>query len=104
NSGHSRNTSRDTTNSNYMWYQVANKARMLAPVTGSVAAGYSATLTAGVTLAVPAATSPTITTGGVGNAVSGAAGVASGSWVSIYGTNLATSARALTSSDRLNNA
>ena len=91
NSSYSRTTSRDTTNSNDMVYQVANKERMLAPVTGSVASGYTATLTAGVTLAVPAAAAPTITSGGVGNAVSGAAGVASGSWVSIYGTNLATS-------------
>jgi uncharacterized protein (TIGR03437 family) len=103
NSSYSRTTSRDTTNSNDMVYQVANKERMLAPVTGSVANGYTATLTAGVTLAVPAAAAPTITTGGVGNAVSGAAGVASGSWISIYGTNLATSTRVLSSSDLVNN-
>ncbi len=104
NSSYSRTTSRDTTNSNDMVYQVANKERMLAPVTGSVSTGYTATLTAGVTLAVPAASAPTITAGGVGNAVSGAAGVASGSWVSIYGTNLATSTRVLSSSDLVNNA
>jgi uncharacterized protein (TIGR03437 family) len=104
NSAYSRTTPRDTTNTNDMVYQVANKERMLAALTGSVADGYSATITAGVTLAVPAASVPTIALGGVANAVSGATGVSSGSWVSIYGTNLAASTRALATSDLLNNA
>jgi uncharacterized protein (TIGR03437 family) len=52
---------------------------------------------------VPAAAAPAIAAGGVSNAVSGVAGIAPGSWISIYGSNLATSARALDSSDIVNN-
>jgi hypothetical protein len=72
-------------------------------VAGNVTDGYTATLVAGVTLAAPAAGTPTITAGGVGNAVSGVAGVTPGAWISIYGTNFATATRALTSSDLVNN-
>src|SRR5215475_13117844 len=45
---YSRTTSRDTTNNNDMVYNVSNKERMLAVVSGSVDSGYSAALTAGV--------------------------------------------------------
>ncbi len=103
-SAYSRTTSRDTTNTNDMVYQVANKERMLATVTGNVTDGYAAALTAGVTLTVGTAGSPTITSGGVGNAVSGSAGVAPGAWISIYGTNFSTNTRVLTSSDLVSNA
>jgi uncharacterized protein (TIGR03437 family) len=100
---YSRTTARDTTNARDIVYQVANKERMLATVSGDVAAGYTATLTAGVTLAAPAASGPTLSAGGVGNAVSGAAGVAPGTWVSLYGANFSTTVRSLTSSDIVNN-
>lgn len=103
-SAYSRSTSRDTTNSNDMVYRVANNTRMLAPVTGSVAEGYSSSFTAGVTLQVAAAATPSVTAGGVGNAVSGAAGLVAGSWASIYGTNFTTTTRTLSSSDVVNNA
>ena len=102
-STYSRTTARDTSNTNDMVYQVTNKERMLAAVSGNTASGYTASITAGVTLSTPAAVAPSISAGGVGNAVSGAAGVAAGSWVSIYGTNLATAARVLASSDLVNN-
>jgi protocatechuate 3,4-dioxygenase beta subunit len=72
---YSRSTARDTVNSSDMVYNVANQTRMLASVTGSVDAGYAATITMGVSLATPAAAAPLITAGGVGNAFSGAAGV-----------------------------
>ncbi len=100
---YARTAVRGTTNSNDMVYQVANKERMLATTTGSVTEGYAASLTVGVTLAVPAAASPSIAAGGVGSAVSGAAGIAPGSWISIYGTSFSTGTRALSSSDLVNN-
>jgi uncharacterized protein (TIGR03437 family) len=102
-SAYSRTTSRDTTNSNDMVYQVANKERMLATLAGNVTDGYTAAITAGVTLTAPAASVPTISSGGVGNAVSGAVGVSAGSWTSIYGSNFSTAAKILASSDLVNN-
>ena len=50
---YARSAVRDTRNSNDMVYQTANKERMLATVSGNVTDGYTATITAGVTLAVP---------------------------------------------------
>src|SRR5205823_6838980 len=87
-SAYSRTTARDTTNSNDMVYQVTNKERMLATVSGDVTNGYTASITAGIAITAPVASTPSITPGGVVNAVSGAAGVAPGSWIGIYGTNL----------------
>jgi protocatechuate 3,4-dioxygenase beta subunit len=46
-SAYSRSTGRDTTNSNDMVYQTANKERMLATVTGDNNNGYAATITIG---------------------------------------------------------
>lgn len=103
-SAYSRTTSRDTLNANDMVYNVTNKERMLATTTGSVTAGYSATITLGVTLTTAASSAPTVAAGGVANAVSGAAGVTPGSWISIYGTNFASSTKTLASSDLVNNA
>jgi uncharacterized protein (TIGR03437 family) len=102
-SAYSRTTARDTTNTNDMLYRVANATRMLAEASGSVAAGYTASITVGSAFQVAAASAPAITTGGVSNAVSGAAGVAPGSWVSIYGTNFATTTRSVTTSDLVSN-
>jgi uncharacterized protein (TIGR03437 family) len=104
NSSYSRNSNRDTRNANDMVYNVANNTRMLATTTGSVASGYAATITMGALFQTPAAGSPAISSGGITNAVSGVAGAASGSWVSIYGTNLASAAKALAVSDIANNA
>jgi uncharacterized protein (TIGR03437 family) len=104
NSNYSRSSNRDTSNSNDMVYNVANNTRMLATASGSVSAGYTASITMGATFQTPAASAPTISSGGVASAVSGAAGVAAGSWISIYGANLATAVRALASSDLVSNA
>jgi uncharacterized protein (TIGR03437 family) len=102
-SSYTRTTSRDTTNSNDMVYQTANKERMLSTITGNNTDGYTATITAGLTIAAPVATAPTITSGGVTNAVSGAAGVSAGAWTSIYGSGFATATRTLAASDLVDN-
>ncbi|MDQ1472937.1 MAG: hypothetical protein QOJ99_4417 [Bryobacterales bacterium] len=102
-SAYSRTGSRNTTNSNDMVYQVANKERMLATVSGDIGNGYTAALTAGVSLTVAPAAAPVISQGGVANAVSGVAGLAPGSWISIYGSSLSTSTRALAAADLVNN-
>jgi uncharacterized protein (TIGR03437 family) len=102
-SAYSRTTARDTSNSNDMVYQVANKERMLATVSGDNTHGYAATITVGVTIAAPVAAVPTITSGGIVNAVSGAAGISPGSWISIYGSGLAPAATSLATSDLVDN-
>jgi len=96
---YSRTTGRNTINANDMIFRVANADRMLAAITAGPGAGYSASLTVGVTLRTEEAARPTIATGGVGNAVSGAPGVSPGSWIAIYGTNLTPATRAAASSD-----
>jgi uncharacterized protein (TIGR03437 family) len=103
-SAYARTSARDTSNARDMVYNTANKERMLATVSGNVADGYTATIAVGVTIAAPAAAAPTITSGGVSNAVSGAAGVAPGAWISIYGTNFSTTSKTLTTSDLVNGA
>ena len=99
---YSRTTARDTANASDMIFRVANNQRMLAAATGSVAAGYTANITVGVTLNVAAAAPPAVAAGGVANAVSGVAGITPGSWISIYGTNFTTTSRAVASSDLTN--
>lgn len=101
---YSRSTARDTTNARDMVYQVNNKERMLATVTGDVASGYQASITMAAPLQVAAAANPSIASGGVGNAVSGVSGATPGAWISIYGTNFTTTTRALASADLVNNA
>jgi uncharacterized protein (TIGR03437 family) len=102
-SQYSRTTARDTTNSNDTVYTVSTRERMMSTATGSATAGVTASITMGATFQVPAASSPSISSGGVANAVSGAAGAAPGSWISIYGSNLAAAIRAVASSDLSNN-
>ncbi|MBI2685928.1 MAG: hypothetical protein HYX27_06410 [Acidobacteria bacterium] len=102
-SAYSRTSVRDTTNASDNVYSVANNTRMLAAATGSVSAGYAASITVGAAFQTPSVTTPAITSGGVGNAFSGGAGLSTGSWISIFGTNLASAARALASADLVNN-
>ena len=101
-SAYSRASARDTLNSTDMIYRVANNERMLATTTGNNSDGYTATITAGVSLAVPAAASPVIASGGVAGAIGGAAGVASGAWISIYGSSLSTATQTVSESDLVN--
>jgi uncharacterized protein (TIGR03437 family) len=102
-SAYSRSSNRDTTNARDMVYQVANKERMLANVSGDNTTGYTADITAGVSIAAPAVVKPTIAAGGIGNAFSGAAGIAPGSWISLYGTNFSNTTRTLTVADLVDN-
>jgi uncharacterized protein (TIGR03437 family) len=101
---YARSTARDTTNARDMVYQGASTPeRMLATLTGDANSGYQAVITAAASLQAPAATAPAIAAGGIGSAVSGAVGLAPGSWVAIYGTNLATMTKELANSDLVDN-
>ncbi|MEO8125718.1 MAG: hypothetical protein ABJF23_22820 [Bryobacteraceae bacterium] len=102
-SAYSRSGNRDTTNATDMVYRVTNPERMLATTTGDNTSGYTSVITLGAAVQTPTASAPTISSGGVANAVSGAAGVTPGAWISVYGSALATTSRALASSDLVNN-
>jgi uncharacterized protein (TIGR03437 family) len=99
-SEYTRTGARSTLNSNDNIYN--NQTVLLAPATGSVAAGYEAAITMGAAFQVPTTAGPQIAAGGVANAMGGAAGLASGSWISIYGSNLASATRAIATSDIVN--
>lgn len=100
---YSRTSARDTTNASDSIYRVANAERMLAATSGSAADGYTSTITIGAAFQVPAASAPAISSGGVANAVSGTPGAAPGTWIAIYGSSLASAARAVATSDIVNN-
>lgn len=100
---YSRTTSRDTTNATDMIYRVTNQTRMLATTAGDTTAGYTSSITMGASFQVAAAAAPSIASGGVSNTVSGAAGVAPGSWISIYGSNFSTETRSVATADLVNN-
>jgi hypothetical protein len=99
NSTYARTRPRDTTNSDDGIYNEApNKELVLASVTAS-GSGYAATITIDASLPSATACTPLISTAGIVNAASGAAGLAPGALVSIYGTNLAAESYAAQSSD-----
>jgi uncharacterized protein (TIGR03437 family) len=99
-----RTSSRDTTNtSDNVYAPAANASRMLLTLT-KTSSGYAGAITIGTSLQAPAVAAPAITAGGIANAASGAAGVTPGSWISIYGTNLASSTRGMAATDIANNA
>jgi uncharacterized protein (TIGR03437 family) len=94
-----RTSPRDTTNTNDGVYNgAANKTRMLMPVT-KTDSGYSGSITLDVNLIAPPAALPTISSSGVVNAASGAAGISPGSWITILGSNLASTVREFQPSD-----
>ena len=97
---YTRSTARDTTNASDSVYNVANKTMMLLTLT-QTSNGYAGAITIDVNMLTPAttATLPTITSGGVANAASGAPGTSPGAWVSIYGANLASTTYAAQTSD-----
>ena len=95
---------RDTRNATDRVYTGSPNSSLNIWTVGKTDSGYAATLNLAVNLQTPAATKPSIASGGVTNAASGAAGVAPGAWISLYGANLATATRALASSDIVNNA
>lgn len=98
-SAYTRTSARNTTNANDNIYRVTNQERMMSTTTGSVSEGYTSAITVGAAFQTPTTSAPAISNGGVVNAVSGASSIAAGSWVSIYGSNLAAAARALQASD-----
>lgn len=98
-SAYSRSSPRDTSNASDMVYRVANQERMLASTTGDLNSGYQSTITVGVSLDTGSNAAPTLVSGGVSNAFSGAAGLTPGAWISIFGSNLSTVTRTLASSD-----
>ena len=103
NSAYKRTSSRDTFNTNDMVYTgAANPSRMLMPLTAG-GSGYSGSITLGVTMKTAVASAPAVASGGVANAASGVAGVTPGSWISIFGTNLASATRTLQNSDIASN-
>ena len=99
NSDYSRTTSRDTTNATDSVYSGAtNKTTMLAATTVN-SSGYAAALTIDLAATASTATTPQIATNAILNAASAAPGIAPGAWVSLFGTNLATSTYLATSDD-----
>lgn len=100
-SDYSRTSGRDVTNASDNIYR--NQTVLLAATTGDNTSGYTSAITIGARFQTPSAATPSIATGGVGNAAGGAAGVCSGCWISIYGTGFATAARALAGTDLVNN-
>lgn len=99
-----RTAVRDTTNSNDMVYQGAGSTKepMLATLTQN-GTGYTAAITIDVALLTStSSTFPSVMTGGVVNAANDVAIVSPGSWISLYGTNLASTAYAAQSSDFVN--
>lgn len=101
--GYSRTSSRDTTNATDSIYRVANNTRMMATASGDATAGITAAITMGATFQGGASSAPAVANGGVANAVSGAAGITPGAWISIYGSSLAAATRVVGSSDLVNN-
>jgi uncharacterized protein (TIGR03437 family) len=98
-----RTSARDTVNTNDMIYTGAGTAsRMLLNLTQN-STGYDGAVTIAVNMNTPTASAPAIASGGIGNAASGAAGLAPGAWISIYGSNLAAATRTWASADIVNN-
>jgi uncharacterized protein (TIGR03437 family) len=100
NAAYARTMPRDTTNATDNVYTTAgsNNTSMLATVT-QTSTGYAAALTIDMAATTAASSAPAIASGGIVNAASGVAGIAPGTWVSIYGTNLSPSTYTLASSD-----
>jgi uncharacterized protein (TIGR03437 family) len=97
---YSRTSSRDTTNASDNIY--GGNTRMLASASGSVDAGYTASITMGASFQTAASSGPSVASGGVANALSGAAGITPGAWISIYGSALAAATRQVATSDLVN--
>jgi uncharacterized protein (TIGR03437 family) len=97
-----RGRTRDTRNSNDMVLQgMSNSSSMFVNLT-QTATGYTASATIGVTLKTAAAARPSIAAGGVVNGASYRDGISPGSWVAIFGQNLAAATHALSAADLVN--
>jgi uncharacterized protein (TIGR03437 family) len=93
---------RDTRNTNDMVLTGTNNGAVVYAGMTQTAAGYSGVATIGVNLKTAAAAAPAIATAGVVSAGSFASGIQSGSWVAIFGQNLASASRTLTAADLVN--
>ncbi len=92
---------RDTRNSNDMVLTGTNNGAVLFVNLAQTATGYSATAAIGVNLKTDNA-APAISSAGVVNGASFAAGIAPGSWVAIFGQNLAAAAHTVTPAELVN--
>jgi uncharacterized protein (TIGR03437 family) len=92
---------RDTRNANDMVVTGTNNGSVVYAALTKTSAGYDATASIGVNLKTVSA-APAIASGGVVNGGSFVDGFAPGSWVAIFGTNLASSTHPLTASDLVN--
>jgi uncharacterized protein (TIGR03437 family) len=91
NSAYSRATSRDTTNaSDGIYNGAANKTAMLAAVQAA-ASGYAASIVLDLSATESSVIEPEIAPNAILNAAGAVPGIAPGSWVSIFGSNLASS-------------
>jgi uncharacterized protein (TIGR03437 family) len=99
NAPYSARPNRDTRNSNDMVLTGTRTGAVVYAELVQTAVGYSAMATIGVNLKTPAASAPAITAGGIVNGASFSDGIAAGSWVAIFGQNLASGTRALTTDD-----
>jgi uncharacterized protein (TIGR03437 family) len=93
---------RDTRNTNDMVLTGTNNGAVVYAAMTQTAAGYSGVATIGVNLKAAAAATPVIAAAGVVNAASFSSGIQAGSWVAIFGQNLAAAVRALTAADLVN--
>jgi protocatechuate 3,4-dioxygenase beta subunit len=93
---------RDTRNSNDMVLTGSRNGSIVYADVTRTETGYAATAIIGVTMKTPTAAAPAITQAGVVNGASFKDGIAAGSWVAIFGQNLAAGTRALTSDDLVN--
>jgi uncharacterized protein (TIGR03437 family) len=80
----------------------ANNGALVYAGMTQTAAGYAGVATIGVNLKTAAAAVPAIASAGVVNAASFASGIQAGSWVSIFGQNLASASRTLATADLVN--
>jgi uncharacterized protein (TIGR03437 family) len=92
---------RDTRNSNDMVLTGTQNGAVVYASMTQTAAGYAGVATIGVNLKTAAA-APAIAAAGVVNAASFTPGIQAGCWVAIFGQNLASAARSLTTSDLVN--
>jgi uncharacterized protein (TIGR03437 family) len=99
NAPYSTRPNRDTRNSNDMVLTGTRNGAVVYADVSQIAVGYSATATFGVNIKAPAAAAPAITQGGVVNGASFTDGIQAGSWVAIFGQNLAAAEHAMTSAD-----
>lgn len=94
---YSRSSARDTTNATDNVYSTAaNKELMMASV-AQTSSGYAATITIDMAATTASSSNPVIAA--ALNAASGAPGLAPGSWISLFGTDLSTDTHVLESAD-----